>query len=193
MMGKNHLVTGACALEHAYAAGRLIDMTGNPYLQSAKQFICSNMGLTDTSVYMLPICIGAYVMGCLLPDIDSPDSLFGRMFRVPIEMFHVPIKHRRWLHAIYAYLAVAMLGLVHPAFYWMFLGVCVHLFWDSLSAAGNCWFYKLFSDYKEYDSGAFIKKGHWLKLYHAGEWSEYLLVSVIVAVTVASFVWIRRV
>ena len=74
----------------------------------------------------------------------------------------------------------------------MFSGVFVHLFWDSFSACGNCWFYKLLSDYRRYPNNVKVKKGHKLKLYHAGEWSEYLLLFVIVVITVVSFVWVMR-
>lgn len=185
MMGRSHIITGICALEHAYVANVFIDRADNVYLAEAKQAVLSYLGLPDMSPFIIPACMGAYLLGNLLPDIDNPNSLIGRVV-------HVPVEHRTWLHAIYLYLLIAALGFVHPAFSWLFFGVFVHLFWDSFSAMGNCWFYKLFSDYKEYPNGAKIKKGHKLKLYHAGEWSEYLLLFVIMAVTVVSFLWIMR-
>lgn len=188
MMGRNHLIAGTCTLEHVYAAGKLIEKFDFPPLIALRQITESYLGVKElvrTPVLMAVICLLAYFIGNLLPDVDNPKSILGKII-------HVPVKHRRWFHAIYLYLPIAALGVVHPAFSWLFFGVFVHLFWDSFSAMGNCWFYKLLSDYKEYPSGAQIKKGHRLKLYHAGEWSEYLLVFVIVSVSVVSFVWIGK-
>lgn len=195
MMGRSHLITGACALEHAYAANVLIDKANLPLLTDTKQAVWSyfdiggllqNAAPLQTVLQSLLLYLGAYFIGTLLPDIDNPNSLLGRFI-------HLPIEHRTWIHAIYLYLIPAVLGwLVHPAFSWLFFGVFVHLFWDSFSAAGNCWLYKLVSDYREYPGGAKVKKGHKLKLYRTGEWSEYLLVFLIVAATIGSFVLIMK-
>lgn len=188
MMGRNHLIVGACALEHVYVAGKLIEKSDFQPLITLRQTVDSYFGLKELvgpSIVLIGICFAAYFLGTLLPDIDNPNSILGKIL-------HIPIKHRRWLHAIYLYLPIAALGMIHPIFSWLFFGIFVHLFWDSFSAMGNCWFYKLLSDYKEYPSGAQIKKGHRLKLYHAGEWSEYLLVFIIVAISMASFVWIGK-
>lgn len=220
MMGRSHLITGACALEHIYVANVLINRADIMPLTMLQQTVQSYLEISELSVFTIPACLGAYFLGNLLPDVDNPNSILGRIV-------HVPVDHRTWLHAIYLYLVIgalrwlqpllalgfeklegihSILASCHPAFAvilmivgwispvsaWLFFGVIVHLFWDSLSACGNCWFYKLFSDYREYPSGAKIKKGHKLKLYHAGEWSEYLLLFVIVVVTVVSFIWIRR-
>lgn len=195
MMGRSHLITGACALEHAYAVNVLIDRADFAPLMTIQQTVQSYLGMdilvqnqtpVHTIIVLVPLYLVMYFIGVLLPDIDNPDSILGRFI-------HVPVKHRTWLHAIYLYLIPAILGwLIHPAFSWLFFGVFIHLFWDSFSTEGNCWFYKLFSDYKEYPNGVKIKKGHKLKLYHAGEWSEYLLLFIIVAVTVVSFVFINK-
>lgn len=185
MMGRGHMITGVCALEHAYVASILIDRVDIMPLTVLKDAAGTYLGIPGMSPFIIPVCLGAYLLGNLLPDIDDPKSLLGRVI-------HVPVRHRTWLHAIYLYLLVAALGFVHPVFSWMFFGIFVHLFWDSFSAMGNCWFYKLFSDYREYPNGARVKKGHKLKLYHAGCWSEYLLLFIIVAATMVSFIWIRR-
>lgn len=185
MMGKSHLITGVCALEHAYVANELVNRTDIVWLADFQHTALSYLGLIDVSVFVLPVYLGAYFIGTLLPDIDNPKSLMGRII-------HVPVEHRTWLHAIYLYLIAAVLGWFYPVFSWLFFGVFVHLFWDSPSASGNCWFYKLFSDYRRYPNNIKIKKGHKLKLYHAGEWSEYLLLFIIVAVTIISFIWIKK-
>lgn len=195
MMGRSHLVAGACALEHMYVAGVLIDRADFAPLTAVKEAVQSYLGISDIvkedftlSIMssLLVLYLAVYFVGTLLPDIDNPNSMLGRYI-------HIPIEHRTWLHAIYLYLIPAVLGwFVHPAFSWLFFGVFVHLFWDSFSAAGNCWFYKLLSDYKEYGGGAKVKKNHVIKLYHAGEWSEYVLLFIIVAVTVISFVLVNK-
>lgn len=219
-MGRSHLITGACALEHVYVVNVLINKANIMPLTMLQQAVHSYLGIEELSVFTIPACLGAYFLGNLLPDIDNPNSILGRIV-------HVPVKHRTWLHAIYLYLVIGALRWLHPLFTlgfgkleglhpvftachpvfaiilaivgwispisaWLFFGTIVHLFWDSLSACGNCWFYKLFSDYHEYPNGAKIKKGHKLKLYHAGEWSEYLLLFIIIAVTVISFICVRR-
>lgn len=198
MMGRSHLIAGVCALEHAYAASVLIDRADTvlpsymaEQLMKVKRMSQLYLGIADMTelsvltMTVIPVYLGFYLLGNLLPDIDSPKSLLGRIV-------HVPVEHRTWLHAIYLYLIIAALGFVHPVFSWLFFGVFVHLFWDSFSACGNCWFYKILSDYRKYPGDAKVKKGHKLKLYHAGEWSEYLLLFIIVVVTVASFVLIMR-
>lgn len=185
MMGRSHLMIGACALEHAYVASELINRTGLAPLMIIRDLTQTHLGLIEPSTAVMVTYVGAYFLGTLLPDIDNPNSVLGRII-------HVPVEHRTWLHAIYLYLIFAILGWHYPIFMWLFLGVIVHLFWDSFSASGNCWFYKLLSDYRKYPSGAKIKKGHKLKLYHTGKWSEYLLLFIIVVITVASFIWIKR-
>lgn len=189
MMGKSHLITGICALEHVYALNVFAARSDIPACTAVLGHIQSYLGLSGDmawpSIWAMPVCLGFYFLGVLFPDIDDPKSLLGRII-------HVPVEHRTWLHAIYLYLAIAVLGFMYPIFSWMVFGVFVHLFWDSFSACGNCWFYKLFSDYRKYPGGAKVKKGHKLKLYHAGEWSEYVLLFVIVVVTVVSYMLVRR-
>lgn len=191
MMGKNHLIAGACALEHLYVAGVLLDRVPFGPLTAVRKLSVrylqlDGMGpLSVETALTAGVCILAYGLGNLLPDIDTPNSMLGRFL-------HIPVEHRTWLHAIYCYLPLAVLGWFSTPFAWMFLGVVVHLFWDSLSACGNCWFYKLLSDYREYPNGGKIKKGHKLKLYHAGEWSETMVTVILVLLTIASFVWVRR-
>lgn len=185
MMGRSHLITGVCALEHAYAAGILINRTNIVPLTAVKEAVQSYLGITGPSVTLMLPFLGAYFVGVLFPDIDNPKSILGKIV-------HIPVEHRTWLHAVYLYLLSAALGWFWPVFGWLALGAFVHLFWDSFSVCGNCWFYKILSDYRRYPGGAKVKKGHKLKLYRAGEWSEYLLLFLIVAASVASFVLIMK-
>lgn len=183
MTGRSHIAVGVCALEHLYVANELVNRAGISQLTALQQGLQDYLGLPVPSVKGMCIYMAAYLIGNLLPDIDNPDSTLGRFI-------HIPVGHRTWLHAIYLYLLVAVIGMDFPVFAWMVLGVVVHLFWDSFSVCGNCWFYKMLSDYRVYPDGAKIKKGHKLKLYRTGEWSEYLLVAIIVMVSVGSFIWI---
>lgn len=196
MMGQNHIVTGVCALEHVWAASILLERTGNRFLIQGLEIVTDKMGLgqigtigrfsvTDKVPFHMIILLLVYFLGLLLPDIDNPNSMLGRFI-------HVPVRHRTWIHSIYPYLIIGILGAFYPVFFWLTFGVFVHLFWDSFSKMGNCWFYKLLSDYREYPDGARIKKGNHLVLYKAGEWSEYLLTFIIVILTVISFIYIRR-
>ena len=56
---------------------------------------------------------------------------------------------------------------------------------------GVCWFYKLLSDYREYPGGARVKKGYHITLYRSAEWTEYLVVFLLAAVSVA-FVFLTK-
>lgn len=193
MMGRSHLITGICALEHLYVADRLMAGTDLVFAGIIRHTAASYLGIENRSadimglpLFFIPLYLGAYFLGCILPDADSPNSILGRIV-------HIPFEHRTWMHSIYPYLVIAVLGVAHPVFSWLFFGSFVHLFWDSFSACGNCWFYKILSDYRRYPGNAKVKKGHRLKLYHAGQWSEYLLLFLIITVTVVSFLWIWRI
>ena len=96
MMGRSHLITGVCALEHAWAIQTLIGRTGLMEFQAAQtaaavlQSYTGIMELSVRSLTAVPVYVAAYFLGTLLPDIDNPKSLLGRIF-------HFPVKHRRWI------------------------------------------------------------------------------------------------
>lgn len=94
MMGRNHLITGTCALEHAYVASVLIDRADSAPLTAIQKITQDYLGLTDLvqgqeplyiAILSMPLCLMMYFIGILLPDID----------------FYLPMEHRTWLHAIY--------------------------------------------------------------------------------------------
>ena len=64
-----------------------------------------------------------------------------------------------------------MAGCACRLFAWHGLGYVLHLFWDSFSKAGICWFYPI-SNYRRYPNGAFVKRGRHLTLYSVGNASE---------------------
>lgn len=196
MMGRNHIVTGICALEHVRAVGVLLERTGNRFLIHGLEVVADKMGLgqigtfdrflvADKVTFHMNILLLVYFLGVLLPDIDNPNSILG-------QFIHIPVRHRTWIHSIYPYLIPGILAPFHPVFFWLTFGVFVHLFWDSFSKMGNCWFYKLLSDYREYPNGAKIKKGNHLVLYRTGEWSEYLVTFMVAVLTVILFIYVRK-
>lgn len=178
MTGKGHLVTGVCTgvlvmFTGEAAAAHLPPMIGQIHGILLRELLPEMAGLGFC------LCFAAYVLGLLLPDVDQKNSMLGRFI-------HIPVEHRTWLHAIYPYLLLLSAGhKLHPAFYWVFAGVCVHLFWDGLSLQGNCWLYKLASDYESTETGGKVKKHHRLKLYRTGGFSEFLVICCVTAVTVA--------
>lgn len=137
-----------------------------------------------------------FLFGTLLPDIDNKKSMLGRYF-------HLPLKHRTWTHSIwfavwwlvlrYLFLFLAFqfetksgLLWIVSVFQWfavgcvfVFLGYIGHLWMDTYSAQGVCWFYP-FQTYKEYASGAIVKSKHKWKLYYTNKPSETWLVCFIV-------------
>lgn len=114
-----------------------------------------------------------FYIGTLLPDIDSEHSMLGRHI-------HLPMEHRTWTHAVWLPLIFIVAGFAFPPLWWAALGYVLHLFWDSLSRGGVCWFYPI-SRYVSYSGGAKVKRGHWLKLYSVGGVSEYILTAIIAA------------
>lgn len=114
----------------------------------------------------LPLCVVLFMLGGLLPDVDTPYSLLGRIIYLPFE-------HRTWTHAIYLPLGLIIGGIWVRPLMWLGIGVFCHDFWDSLSASGVNWFYP----YK--------RKGQkMIKLYHTGQASEYVLSGVVFTLTV---------
>lgn len=128
----------------------------------------------------LAIAIGflLFVIGSYLPDIDHPNSTFGRHF-------HLPVGHRTWTHTIYPVIAFMLCGMAFRPFLWLAIGYFGHLFWDGLSRGGVCWFNPV-SGYVEYPGGAKVKKRHPVKLYRVGEPSEYVIVTILVMSAVTS-------
>ena len=111
-------------------------------------------------------------LGAYLPDCDMETSAIGRYF-------HIPVEHRTWTHSVWFLLLLAgvsaitglFLPVVSHVVLWTGIGCFLHIFVDSLSRGGICWFYPL-SQYKMYSSGARIKPGQKIKLYYTGKDSE---------------------
>ena len=124
-------------------------------------------------------CAMLFAFGTILPDIDQPNSLVSSILR-----FSVPLPHRRVTHSLWACLLFLVLGLrVRPLMY-LFVGYVVHVLMDKPSYAGVCLLWPL-TRYEEYPNGAFVARGHRLKLYRTGEGSEILFVVFVWFVSLA--------
>lgn len=193
MTGKGHLVTGvSCLAISDCLLARVSDsLERASFLHNTSIFsVCRNWlmnvwvpggdnivihgdTLTATGgagVVLVYVCWALYFMlfllGNLLPDIDSEKSMLGRFI-------YLPVKHHRITHTVWFMLPFLIGGIWLRPLFWIGLGYFCHLFIDSLGRAGNCWLYPL-SQYVEYDSGAFVKKGHVLKLYRTGDITEVI-------------------
>lgn len=176
MSGKQHLLGGG-----ALCALIVTDLTAGSRFFSEHPFLFSDVlsaGIRTFAHIMDPggitwifACIGCYLIGCLLPDIDNPASMLGRYV-------HVPGGHRTWTHSIFAFLVFAALGIRWSVFAWMAAGYFSHLFLDSFSKCGNCWV-RFSSGYRKYPNGGKIKKGRHLVLY-ANETAAWIFCTVLV-------------
>lgn len=109
-------------------------------------------------IIFIPAVIILFLIGGLLPDIDTPYSMLGRIIYIPVE-------HRTWTHAIWWPLIFCIAGIWVRPFMWLGLGIFMHDLWDHPSASGINWFYPKKR-----------KKKHKFKLYHTGKASEYIIV-----------------
>lgn len=172
MTGRHHLQSGAATGAALFATGILLmrctDWGGNiidtiwAYLSDLNNWIVVGIGIV------------LFFLGLVLPDIDSKTSIIGRYV-------HLPFKHRTWTHSLWPVIAFAVGSLWVRPLMWLAIGYLVHLFWDSISRSGVCWFYPM-PGYIEYSSGAKVKKGHWLKLYSNGSVEEISLVWISFAI-----------
>lgn len=122
------------------------------------------------AVYMI-FSFLLFMLGTLLPDIDSKKSLLGRYI-------YLPIKHRRWTHTVWVLLGIFPFAVFFVYIRALWVGYFLHLLLDAVSAAGVCWIYPIHK-YIEYDSGAFVAPNHKHKWYHAGKDSEKVLANSI--------------
>lgn len=175
MMGKNHIITNYATLASSYTLIKL----ANKGLSERMPLVSSK--IADMGSYMVSytnyptwvnigLGLAIFALGSLLPDIDNKNSTLGKII-------HIPIEHRTWLHTVWFILPFAILSFFNALFVWLSLGMFLHIFWDSFSVGGICFFKP---NYTTYANGGRVKKGHKLKLYRAGDISEKLIVFFIV-------------
>lgn len=182
MLGRDHLIANTASL--AILSTGMMRLAEQPVaspvgaLAPATTAVISaftQYGSIDTSA-VIGLGLVFFYIGTLLPDIDNERSMLGRYI-------HLPMEHRTWTHAIWLPLIFVLAGFAFPPLWWAALGYVLHLFWDSLSRGGVCWFYPI-SRYVSYSGGAKVKRRHWVKLYSVGGVSEYIVTGIIVAVAI---------
>lgn len=182
MNGRHHLVSGAASLATVAGGTALVYLKASP--DAAGAFVSfAFQGFSIVSPFTA-LCVAAYVLGTVLPDVDSPSSPIARHGGVPF-------KHRTWMHSLWPVVLLAAAGWFARPLMWLAAGYFVHLFWDSLSRMGVCWLYP-HPGFIEYGH-ARVKRNHWLWFYHNGTametatcWSS-VVIAAIVWVVVAYF------
>lgn len=130
--------------------------------------------LTITAIIVYTINVFSFLTGCLLPDCDCEKSTIGRII-------YIPVKHRTWTHTVWCLVPLILMGFAVSCFFWLAYGYLLHLFFDSLSKRGVCWFYPI-SQYKTWSNGAQVKKNHKFYLYRTGKTSEMVTLTCIVII-----------
>lgn len=99
-----------------------------------------------------------FIIGVFLPDVDSRNSVLGRY--VPFISDVIP--HRKVTHTIWVLIGLLFVSLFFHSYYLFFLtlGYVTHMIQDTPSDCGVCWFFPIIGSYREYGSGAMVKKGH---------------------------------
>ena len=181
MKGVNHIITNlATALAVDTAIRAVSYAAGSSFYDNLSQFmhwqfvVNTDSQLVYTAVAALSflLTLALFVFGSLLPDCDQEKSLMGRII-------HIPVQHRTWTHTIWFVALLSVLIIASPCFIWLAYGYTLHIFYDSLSKGGICWFYPI-SGYKKWTSGAQVKRNHKIYLYRTGEESETILTTLIV-------------
>lgn len=179
MMGKNHIISNTCSVVSLCSIGYLLDRLPGPVsnlIDLTLETIKNTVIAPHQGWFYYPLSVGLFYLGTLLPDIDNSKSTLGRFLYLPIE-------HRTWTHAIWFPIILVIVSYWYRPLFWLSFGYFLHLFWDNFSAAGNCFLYPI-SNYRRYPNYAKVKKGHWFKLYRAGELSETIVVVMIVVFTI---------
>lgn len=176
MLGKNHLIVGTDVAVCTFIMMPTFEekhwIPEWIHLEQLKIFhqLGSNMWIVAIVTGIL------YLLGNLLPDIDSPNSLLGRYF-------YLPVGHRRFTHSIWFLMLIAIGSVYVPMLWSMFLGALVHILVDKCSKSGDCLLWPI-TGYREYPNGAQVAKGHKWYLYRTGAPSEYVWVTAITLGTI---------
>lgn len=190
MKGTNHIITGVSSAVILDTYVKVIsDITSIDMYHTMHRYflwshifgIESEIGQVAVTVLVVVLNFAMFILGCLLPDSDQEHSTIGRII-------HIPVRHRTWTHTIWAVGIFAAISLFVPCFTFLTYGYILHIFFDSLSKGGICWFYP-FSQYKIWTSGAQVKKNHKIYLYRTGETSEKVLTTFIVLAGVSALIY----
>lgn len=96
-----------------------------------------------------------FILGSLLPDIDSENSTLGRY----VKLISRNIPHRTITHTLWVVIVLGLLVYVLDSIYLLALtlGYVFHIVEDSFSKQGICWLYPI-SRYDSFGSGATVKR-----------------------------------
>lgn len=197
MTGKHHLASGAST----YLAMASIPMVPSVYhgpfseqvatacsFYSGLYYVPSGISSEGVGAIVgLVLSILMFFLGVLLPDVDSKGSILGKFI-------YLPFRHRTWTHTFWPIIIFLGLSFLWTGFFWLAMGMIAHLFIDSISFQGVCWFYPL-SKYRYYPNGGAVKKKHWLKLYRTGSKTEavvcyiYIIICIVIFALVSVCSW----
>lgn len=167
MTGKSHITMNLCTatvMADAIFLGANTNEKSIPYALSndIKTFVTNNG--TIPLIVFITSAMALYILGSILPDIDHPYSMIGKIIYIPIE-------HRTWTHAIYIPIILCIASIKIRLLLFLGLGMFLHDFWDAFSTSGIHWLYPK-------------KMKHRLKLYHTGTFSEYIFVALFIMITI---------
>jgi len=173
LRGKNHIAmnccTAVCLAELGAVLRDVYTGPGHAAVSSCVDSVASyfhNNGALNPYLFA-GLCVSFFVLGSLLPDIDSPYSTIGRVV-------HVPVEHRTWTHTIWFVIAFGIGSIWFRPLIWLAFAFFFHLFWDNFSRSGICFIYPIVKK----------RKHHFLKLYTTSSTSELIVVIVVLLFTV---------
>lgn len=170
MRGTNHIITNTSILFASLSFSQYMPIMVDRMIPANPD--CLTGLLYPAAGYL------SFVVGSLLPDIDTKHSLLGRYI-------HIPVAHRTWTHTLWVILLFFFLGIKSRLLFWMFLGVTLHIFIDALSAGGVSYLYPI-TKYRVYNN-AKIAEHHAFKIYKVGSSSESNFVFLIVSISILIF------
>lgn len=172
LLGRTHVITttatGLSGLYALYYAEQTLELTTRTGLivHSFAEIIGFDFYSKDFSMFLfLIISVLGLVIGALLPDIDSKNSILGRYVPFIQDIFG----HRTITHTIWVVLGLFIINYFFGnTFTWMIsIGYLLHIIQDSFSRQGVDWFWPFGKGYKSY-GGATVKRGFHLGLYSVG-------------------------
>lgn len=175
MNGTNHVCANVCTVTLVTSCITYSEKF-TPTLINAYDSVFNYIFDGDLSPVNVGAIILLFILGSLLPDIDSPESLVGRFIYLPFE-------HRTWTHTIWVVLILGLASIKYRLLAIVCLAYFLHLCFDSLSKCGVCWIYPI-SKYRKYGSHAKVKEGHKLHLYGSRNHGEYIIVGVLATLTI---------
>lgn len=170
MRGGSHLATGVASaavvmdsyiLLHSVSAGPLANQIAN----AVAGFLMDNTKVVTIPMLLyVPLCLIFYMLGTIIPDVDSPYSMVGKRF-------YLPIPHRTWTHCWLPLLVFGILGFFARPSTFLCIGIFVHMFFDSFSASGVYWLYPLKFKIR-------------CPIYHTGSPTEYIFATLVCVASV---------